>query len=162
MGKGEKPIRVNVNAAIVRDDKILLIEFMDEGLMHFNLPGGGIDVGESIEEALKRECREEAEVEVEVGRLLLAWEYVPEKLNFRYGKKQKVGFVFKCQLKAGSEPAFPSSPDKNQVGVRWVPLADLEKIPAATRGPLFPAIETPLLKALLGNSGPSAIWSEAN
>lgn len=161
MAKVDKPIRLNVNAAIVRDDKILLIEFMDEGQLHFNLPGGGVDLGESIEEGLKRECREEAAVEVDVERMLMVWEYVPKKVDFRYGRKQKVGFVFLCRLKPGSEPAFPKAPDKNQVGVRWVKLLDLEKNPAAIRGPLFPAIEAPLLKALRENSGPVSVWSES-
>lgn len=161
MGKSDRPIRVNVNAAIVRDGKILLVEFKDESGVHFNLPGGGVDTGESIEEGLQRECREEASVEVSVGRMLLVWEYVPVKVDFRYGKKQKVGFVFLCRLKPGSEPAFPASPDKNQTGVVWVALTDLEKIPAATRGPLFPAIEAPLLEALKSENGPTAVWSEA-
>ena len=161
MGKADRPIRVNVNAAIIRDGKILLIEFNDESGVHFNLPGGGVDPGQSVEEGLERECREEACVDVSVGRMLLVWQYVPEKVDFRYGRKQKVGFVFLCRLKPGSEPAFPKNPDKNQTGVVWIPLADLEKIPAATRGPLFPAIEEPLLASLKMENGPTDIWSEA-
>ncbi len=160
MGKPDRSVRVNVNAAIVRDGKLLLIEFEDESGIHFNLPGGGIDVGESIEEGLRRECLEEACVEIEIDRMLLVWEYVPAKVENRYGKKQKLGLVFLCRLKGDSLPAFPNDPDKDQTGVVWVKLEDLEKIPAATRGPLFPAIEEPLLAAIRSNSGPTAVWSE--
>lgn len=161
MGREERPIRVNVNAAIIRDGKLLLIEFEDGGGVHFNLPGGGVDVGESVAEALQRECREEACVDIELERMLLVWEYVPRKVDNRYGGKQKIGLVFQCRLKSGSVPAFPSDPDKNQTGVVWVKLEDLEKIPAATRGPLFPAIEQPLIDAIRGTGGPTYVWSES-
>ena len=75
-------IRVNVNAAIIRDEQILLIEFNDENGIHYNLPGGGLDAGESLSEGLQRECREEACVEIQIEKLLMVWEYVPEKENF--------------------------------------------------------------------------------
>lgn len=161
MSDSIESIRINVNAAIVRDGKLLLIEFEDETGTHFNLPGGGVVVGESIEDGLKRECREEACVDIEIERMLLVWQYVPEKQQYKYGKKQKVGFVYQCRLKEKSLPAFPEFPDKRQTGVVWVKLEDLEKIPAANRGPLFPKIEAPLLDALRTSTGPTDVWSEA-
>lgn len=149
-----------MNAAIVRGDEILMIEFRDESGAHFNLPGGGLDPGESVEEGLKRECREEASVDVRVERLLLVWEYVPEKENFKYGNRQKVGLVFLCRIDGHAIAALPTKPDKNQVGVKWVKLDELEKLPTAVRPPLLPAIEKPLLEAIKNNSGPSRVWSE--
>lgn len=152
------PIRLNVNAAIIRDDKILLIEFGNDP--HYNLPGGGLDAGESVEEGLKRECREEAFAEVEIERLLLVWEYVPEKENFRYGDRQKVGLIFLCRLLPGSEPRLPEKTDDNQVGVRWLPLSALEAAPGPDRYPLMPAIEKALLEALRKPAPINSVWSE--
>ena len=68
-----QPIRLNVNAAIVRDDELLLMELRDENGVHFNLPGGGFDSDKTVEEGLKRECREEASVEVTAERLSHVW-----------------------------------------------------------------------------------------
>jgi ADP-ribose pyrophosphatase YjhB (NUDIX family) len=68
-------IRFGVNAAIVRDGAILLVEFNDEQSgLHYNLPGGGVELGETLHEALRRGVREETCAEVEVGPLLLVWE----------------------------------------------------------------------------------------
>jgi 8-oxo-dGTP diphosphatase len=155
-----QPIRLNVNAAIVRDDELLLVEFRDENGVHFNLPGGGLDSGESVEEGLKRECREEASVEVTVERLLLVWEYVPQKENFKYGSRQKVGLVFLCRLKENSTPKLPERPDKNQTGVRWIKLSELTSVPTPPRPPIFPTIERPLLEAINAAGGPTRVWSE--
>jgi ADP-ribose pyrophosphatase YjhB (NUDIX family) len=151
-------IRLNVNAAIIREDQILLIEF--GGDPHYNLPGGGLEPGESVEEGLKRECREEAGAEVEVERLLMVWEYVPEKEGFRYGDRQKVGMIFLCRLKPGCKPRLPEKPDENQVDVRWLPLSALATVPGPGRHPIFPTVEKPLLEALKQAAPICSVWSE--
>lgn len=48
------------------------------------LPGGKIDFGESIEEALKREVMEEIGIEVKVGRLLGVFEHPAESETGRH------------------------------------------------------------------------------
>lgn len=143
-------MRVSVNAAIVEGGKILLILFHDENGPHYNLPGGGVDPGESLHQALERECREEASVHVEPGELLGAWEYVPALQGNKYGPTQKLGLVFTARLRPGQAPKLPSSPDPNQVGVEWVPLAALENLPASKYPPVFPEIGPQLLEAIRG------------
>lgn len=78
-------IRVSVRALIIEDESVLLIEFDDENGLHYNLPGGGVDPGESIVEALKREAQEEASVNVEVGSLAFVIEYEPNRNSFWAG-----------------------------------------------------------------------------
>lgn len=64
-------ILVTVDAVIERDDKILLIRRKNEPFKgHWALPGGFIEYGESAEEAVKREIKEEAALEIKIKRLL--------------------------------------------------------------------------------------------
>ena len=55
----EKIFRYSIKAVIIRDGK-LLVESCDYGRGRFcKLPGGGHQWGETMEQALIRECREE-------------------------------------------------------------------------------------------------------
>jgi 8-oxo-dGTP diphosphatase len=62
------PVLNSVSGLIVQDGKILLIlrgnhPYKD----HWSLPGGGIEPGERLRDAVKREVREETGLDVEVG-----------------------------------------------------------------------------------------------
>ncbi len=138
-----------------------MIEFKDENGIHYNLPGGGVDVGESIVNALIRECIEEANAQVSVGRLLLVWEYVPELHYNKYGPQQKVGHIFECKLVNGSIPSIPNNPDKNQTNVKWIPLSEIKSSPLPRRHPLFPTIGDELIEALANASSAIHVISRA-
>lgn len=140
------PIRVTASALIIRDEKLLLIKFSDLNGVHYNLPGGGVDAGESITTAVARECLEEACAEVDVRELVLSWQYVPELEDFKYGSKQKLGLIFKADLKPGCEPRLPDTPDEAQVGVEWIPLQEIYE--KGLEFPLLPEIQTVLKSTL--------------
>lgn len=60
---------VAVDGVVEREDgSILLVK--TRGRNQYCVPGGQVETGEDLIEALKREIREEAGVEVDVGRLL--------------------------------------------------------------------------------------------
>lgn len=126
----EQGIRVRVGAVIVRDSVIVLVEYDDDKSgRHFNLPGGGVNEGETLHDALRREILEETCMEIDVGRLLLVWEYVPPRQAKKYGPRHEIGLVFLCKPHSGSEPRLPEVPDENQVDARWVLIEDLPHLP---------------------------------
>lgn len=121
-------IRMRSSALIIEDDAVLLIEFKDENGVHYNLPGGGVEAGESLIEAMEREAREEASVEVEVGEAVLIYEYAPHLNNEKYGSIHSVTTIFECRIRDGKAVQMPAAPDKNQTAVKWVSLNDLHKV----------------------------------
>ena len=59
---------VGVGAVIVQDGKVLLVKRKHEPLAgHWSLPGGAVEVGETLEACLLREMLEETGLEVRVG-----------------------------------------------------------------------------------------------
>ncbi|MCU0513652.1 MAG: NUDIX domain-containing protein [Anaerolineae bacterium] len=118
-------IRLNVAGVIRRDNHILLVEFTDASGRHYNLPGGGVEEGETLAAAVRREVREETGVEVDVGPLLLVWEYVPAQAQYRYGTQHRVGLIYDCTLRPGSDPALDYRHDPHQTGLCWKLLVEL-------------------------------------
>lgn len=119
-------IRVGAKAVIIEDEHILLVEYDDHAGLHYNLPGGGTKLGESIREGLKREILEETCAEAEVGDLLFIHEYEPGRNKHWGGPQQKVYFFFTCTLT--TRPKMPDTPDPNQTGVKWINLAELGNV----------------------------------
>ena len=140
-------IRIGVRAVIVRDDAILLVAFDDENGFHYNLPGGGVEPGETLYETARREVREEAAAEVEVKELLLVYEcFPPDYDNYGDDEIHVLNFIFRCELCEGSEPRLPDKPDGNEVAVHWI---SLDEFPDA---PLVPRIQHRVIAALQGYS----------
>ncbi len=74
-------IRIRVAGILVRDQKILLVRHEKNGQSYFLLPGGGMEFGETAEQALIREFKEEVGLEIEVGRLVMVQDSIPPNLH---------------------------------------------------------------------------------
>ena len=122
------PIRLRSSALIIERDAVLLVEFNDENGVHYNLPGGGVEVGESLIQAVEREAFEEAAVMVDVGQVAFIYEYAPHLAQSRYGPVHSLTTIFECTLQNGELPRMPEKPDQNQTGVKWIPLNQLNQV----------------------------------
>ncbi|MCQ6557756.1 NUDIX domain-containing protein [Paenibacillus mendelii] len=141
-------IRLRAAALIIENDAILLVEFnndagQEEGV-HYNLPAGGVEPGETLVEAAIREAKEEASVDIEVGPVAFVYEYQPAKNNGLYGDVHSVGITFECRRKNGSVPRQPDHPDSNQTNVKWIPLSQLPSVQ------LYPEITQDILDYCAG------------
>lgn len=83
--------RVAVSALIFEAGQILLAHRRD--IDWWNLPGGGMEVGETVDEALYREVYEETKLEVEIERLVGV---------YSKPQKQEVVLTFVCHVTAGT------------------------------------------------------------
>lgn len=136
-------IRNAARALIVRDDQILLLrKDGDERGERFALPGGAQDPGETLQQAVNRECEEEIGTAVEVQDLLHVADWFKPRDTLPPSTKHLVEFLFACQVPADYQPRSGHHPDKHQVGVLWMPLGELATIP------LQPAAMRPYLARL--------------
>src|SRR5215216_3959860 len=61
-----RPVRVSVKAIVTKDGRLLVTRNRDVEGDFFLLPGGGQESGETLTEALRRECLEEVGADVDV------------------------------------------------------------------------------------------------
>lgn len=138
-----RPVRVSVKAVIISGGQVLLVRNRDEQGDWYMLPGGGQAHGETIEQALQRECTEEIGTGVVMGRLLFIRDYIAAHHEFAAsdGEAHQIELMFKCSLPRGATPKLGESPDSYQDGIAWLPLE------ALTRHRLYPsALRTLLAK----------------
>lgn len=125
--------RLTARAIIVHDGKILLNAFNDGE--YYNLPGGGVEAGESLRDAVVREVLEESGYSVQSKEMLYIYENNPERDGYRYGNKGGLSHVFRCEIDFATdkrEPTEldhdPNNPSTVSNGAKWIDVHDLDKI----------------------------------
>ncbi len=134
-------IRNAAKALILHDGKLLVNKNLntlgdmcyglENGAIYYDLPGGGQNQYETLEEAVKRECLEEAGYTVSAERLGAICEEIFLSENLRACYEQyahKVYFLFVCRLEDVPRKAV-TEPDLDMLCSEWVPLEEVKKLP---------------------------------
>ena len=109
--------RIEVVAAVIHDGGRILAtqrgygEFKDK----WEFPGGKMEAGESREEALRREIREELDTEINIGKLLCTVEY-------DYPAFHLTMHCYLCSVVSGTLVL------KEHESARWLPAEALESV----------------------------------
>jgi 8-oxo-dGTP diphosphatase len=117
--------RRRVAAAIVRDGHVLMVRERNrgpsgrhDGLEFWTLPGGGVEAGESDDDAVRREVREEVGLHVMSSRRLFEFSY-PSGHTTVYAVE-----VEHAEPTLGVDPDL-DCPCPRMVGLDWVPVPPL-------------------------------------
>lgn len=121
----DRPI-VGVGAVIVERGRALLVRRGTEPLKgEWSIPGGVVELGETLREAAAREAKEETGLEVEPGDVLEVVDRImrdPEsKVQYHY-----VLVDFLCRRLAGEAQAGADASE-----LRWITARELESFPIA-------------------------------
>src|SRR5258706_727811 len=97
-----KSVRISTKAIIIQNGKILLLKHEDKYGEWYGLPGGGQENGETLEEALLRECKEEINVKVKVKDVLFIRDYIAKNHEFYNEDEEKnihqIEIMFECSV----------------------------------------------------------------
>lgn len=115
-----------VIGCLINNGRVLLVKRYEPKCpaahLKWELPGGKVELNETIEQALAREFLEETGVVVRVNQLLphpltMYWDYA-------WGKQQTLCFCFRCELIKDT----PRQSDHHVEEVRWVDMNELDSI----------------------------------
>ena len=114
-------MKKRVRAIIIQERKLLLVHRVKDEKEYWVFPGGGLEESDtSLEDGLKRECREELGVEVEVGALF-SEDTFKDQHEFFYTCK-----IISGTLGTGTGPEFSRDPAQaGTYGLQWIPLDEL-------------------------------------
>ena len=115
---------IRYQGAIVRDNQILLIKHREHetGYSYWILPGGGLEPGETEEACVRREIKEETNLDVKVISLLL---HEPDPLKKPYlSRKTYLCTPGTGEASPGIDPEPESAAWYGIVEVKWFYLDD--------------------------------------
>jgi len=79
----EQRPRIIVAALIEKNNKFLLVrEILESGKKYWIVPGGGVEFGENLADAVKREIKEETNLDIEIKNFAGFQEAIVPKYNY--------------------------------------------------------------------------------
>jgi mutator protein MutT len=128
--KNEMKTVIVVAAVIVDHGKVLMAQRREGDVQEllWEFPGGKIREGEDPRQALRRELKEELDIEAKVGTIL-------DTIYYEYPHYPVLLLFYRCDLERG----IPRPLGCREV--RWVPVADVGTLP-------MPPADLPVLEKL--------------
>jgi ADP-ribose pyrophosphatase YjhB (NUDIX family) len=146
----EPPPRHAVRALVIDEaDRVLLYRFVSPGGESFwSTPGGGMEEGESAEEAIRRELREEVGLrDVDLGPCI----WTREDLFVWHRVVHQIERIYLVRVERHTVAPEVDLTDEGMQEHRWWTLAELE----ATRDELTPRRLPALVRALFDHGPPA-------
>lgn len=119
---------VGVYGILIKDKKILLIK-KSRGAYKgmFDLPGGGIEFGEKIEDALKREFKEETGISLSDYSFFSNNEYLCDYIN-EANEPRKLHHIGTYYIVSASFETIKTDSDgQDSLGAEFINISDLDK-----------------------------------
>jgi ADP-ribose pyrophosphatase YjhB (NUDIX family) len=113
-----QPTDLTVSAVVQRDGLYLMVEEMASGAVVLNQPGGHLEAGESPEEAVVREVREETGCDVTCGELIGVYLWIHPQTRQQF---LRIVYVATLLKEDRNRPL-----DDVIVARRWLSRADIE------------------------------------
>ena len=132
----QQPV-VSVGAVIVDGGRVLLIKRGQPPLQgRWSLPGGVVEIGETLQEALAREVREETGLEIDVGPVVEVLDRIEREDDNRV-EYHYVIIDYRCLVRGGRLACGSDADD-----ARWVSASDVASfnVTAAVAGVVHKAL----------------------
>lgn len=118
-------MRTRAGIVLVEDGKVALIERHRAGLDYYVFPGGGVDEGETPEQAAVREAKEELGVDVVVKKKVAEIHF--ELSTQIYFLVERIGGEFGTGVGEEFTDADPDNPEEGIYIPIWMPLEELRR-----------------------------------
>lgn len=121
----ELTFRPSVYGIIIKDGAVLLAREWDG----YDTPGGGMNLGETIEAALVREIKEETGYDAQVGDIV-ACENSFYKMTHNRGCVQAIAMYYRCEIVGGelSDEFLDGFEKEYGAKAEWIPLEKISEI----------------------------------
>ena len=119
-------MRIRAGIVLIQDGKVALIERHRAGLDYFVFPGGGVDEGESPEQAAVREAMEELGIEVALKQRVAEIQ-LGQKSRQIYFLVEQIGGEFGAGVGEEYADSVPSSSDEGIYIPVWMPLDEVHR-----------------------------------
>jgi len=117
-------MRIRAGIILIEDNKVALIERHRAGLEYFVFPGGGVDDGESPEQAAIREAMEELGVQVAIKRKIAEIHFGRTSRHI-YFLVERVSGEFGTGTGEEFTDADPADPQEGVYVPIWMPVEEL-------------------------------------
>jgi 8-oxo-dGTP diphosphatase len=134
---------VGVGAVIIKEARVLLVQRGNEPSRgRWSIPGGVVELGETLRQAVEREVREESGLEVQAQDVLSTFDLIQRDLQ---GRIQYHYVLIDLRARYVSGKATPSS---DALDVRWVEQTQLDQMDLVPR--LLPVLHRALRETRAG------------